>query len=80
MDRKYLCMSALAAALMVGSAGLASAQQTTPAPVVDEATAEADDGSDWGWLGLLGLAGLAGLAGARRRQEPVRTTTTGTVR
>jgi hypothetical protein len=56
MDRKYLCMSALAAALMVGSAGLASAQTTTT-PAADEATTEADDGSDWGWLGLLGLAG-----------------------
>ena len=79
MDHKYPCMFALAAALAVGSAGLAIAQTTT-APAVDEATTEADDDSDWGWLGLLGLAGLAGLAGLRRRNEPVRTTSAGTVR
>ncbi len=76
MDRKYLCMAVLAAALLIGSAGLTGAQTTT-APAVDGATTEADDDSDWGWLGLLGLAGLAGLY---RRREPVRTTTAGTVR
>ncbi|MGH6900399.1 MAG: WGxxGxxG family protein [Geminicoccaceae bacterium] len=78
MSRQYLCVSALAVALAIGSAGIAVAQQET-GPTVD-APAAADEGFDWGWLGLLGLIGLAGLAGSRRRREPVRTTTTGTVR
>jgi MYXO-CTERM domain-containing protein len=79
MVRNYLLMAALAVALAIGSAGIAVAQQET-APAVVDAPAEADEGFDWGWLGLLGLIGLAGLAGSRRRHEPVRTTTTGTVR
>jgi MYXO-CTERM domain-containing protein len=79
MIRKHLGIAALTVALAIGSAGIAVAQQqTTPPP--GDATAAADDGFDWGWLGLLGLIGLAGLAGSRRRHEPVRTTTTGTVR
>jgi hypothetical protein len=78
MIRKYLCMSALAVALAIGSAGFAVAQQET-APAAEAMAA--DEGFDWGWLGLLGLIGLAGLAGSRRRHEPARTTTTtGTVR
>ena len=76
MIRKYLCMSALAVALAIGSAGIAVAQQDTE-PAGD-ATAQAEDGFDWGWLGLLGLLGLAGLAG--RSHERVSRTTTGTVR
>ena len=79
MIRNYLGVSALAVALAIGSAGIAVAQQETP-PAAGEAAAAADEGFDWGWLGLLGLIGLAGLAGSRRRHEPVRTTTTGTVR
>ena len=78
MIRKYLCMSSLAVALAIGSAGVAVAQQDT-GPAVGDAATRADEGFDWGWLGLLGLIGLAGLAGSRRRHEPVRTTTTGTV-
>ena len=76
MGRKHVGMVALAAALTVGGAGLAIAQPAT-APEAGDTATEADDGFDWGWLGLLGLAGLAGLRG---RKEPVRTTTTGTVR
>ena len=79
MIRKYLGVGALAVALAIGSAGLAVAQQQT-APAVEDETVAVDDGFDWGWLGLLGLIGLAGLAGSRRRHEPVRTTTTGTIR
>ena len=79
MIRRYLGVGALAIALAIGSAGMAAAQQQT-APPAGEPAAEVDDGFDWGWLGLLGLIGLAGLAGSRRRTEPVRTTTTGTVR
>ena len=79
MIRKYLGIAALTVALAIGSAGIAVAQQQTAPPPAD-AAAEVDDGFDWGWLGLLGLIGLAGLAGSRRRHEPVRTTTTGTVR
>jgi hypothetical protein len=75
MSWKCLSTIALAVALAIGSAGIAVAQQDT-APA-GEASARAEDGFDWGWLGLLGLIGLAGLAG--RRQERVRTTTTGTV-
>jgi MYXO-CTERM domain-containing protein len=79
MSRKYLSVFALAVALAIGSGGVAIAQQDT-GQAVDDATAGADEGFDWGWIGLLGLIGLAGLAGSRRRHEPVRTTTTGTVR
>ena len=79
MIRRDLGISAPAMALAIGSAGIAVAQQQT-APPPGDATAAADDGFDWGWLGLLGLIGLAGLAGSRRRSEPVRTTTTGSIR
>jgi hypothetical protein len=79
MSRKHLSTVALAAALAIGSAELAVAQQQDTGPAGDAAAA-VEEGFDWGWLGLLGLIGLAGLAGSRRRQEPVRTTTTGTVR
>ena len=76
MIRRYLGISAPAMALAIGSAGIAVAQQQT-APPPGDATAAADDGFDWGWLGLLGLIGLAD---SRRRSEPVRTTTTGSIR
>ena len=79
MIRKHLGIAALAVALAIGSAGIAVAHHQT-APPPGDATAAADDGFDWGWLGLLGLIGLAGLAGSRRRSEPVRTTTTGSIR
>jgi MYXO-CTERM domain-containing protein len=78
MISKYLGIAALAIALVIGSGGMAGAQQQT-APADEDTTVAVDDGFDWGWLGLLGLIGLAGLTG-RRRHEPVRTTTTGTVR
>ena len=77
MSRKYLSVLALAIALAMGSTGLAVAQQETPPAT---GAAAPDEGFDWGWIGLLGLLGLAGLAGSRRRNEPARTTTTGTVR
>ena len=76
MSRRYLSTVALAVALAIGSAGIAVAQQDTE-PAGD-ATAQAEEGFDWGWLGLLGLLGLAGLAG--RRHERVGTTTAGRVR
>lgn len=61
---KQLRMAALAATLLVGSAGLGLAQTTDTDDAVAPA-AEADAGFDWGWLGLLGLIGLAGLRGRR---------------
>jgi MYXO-CTERM domain-containing protein len=79
MISKYLGIAALAMALVIGSDGMAIAQQQT-APADEDRTVAVDDGFDWGWLGLLGLIGLAGLAGSRRRHEPMRTTTTGSVR
>jgi MYXO-CTERM domain-containing protein len=79
MIRRYTGVAALAVALALGSAGIAIAQQQT-APEVEEETVAVDEGFDWGWLGLLGLIGLFGLTGSRRRHEPVRTTTTGSVR
>jgi MYXO-CTERM domain-containing protein len=78
MIRRYTGIATLAVALALGSAGIAIAQQT--APEVEEETVAVDEGFDWGWLGLLGLIGLFGLTGSRRRHEPVRTTTTGSVR
>jgi MYXO-CTERM domain-containing protein len=79
MISKYLGIAALAIALVIGSGGMAGAQQQT-VPADEDTTVAVDDGFDWGWLGLLGLIGLFGLTGSRRRHEPVRTTTTGTVR
>lgn len=78
MSRKYLSTVALAVALALGSANIAFAQQDPG--TAGDMTARAEEGFDWGWLGLLGLIGLAGLAGSRRKREPARTTTTGTVR
>lgn len=61
-----------AAAFLVSSAVLVSAQTPTPdqtppadAPIV---TRDVDRDDDWGWLGLLGLLGLGGLAGRRHRE------------
>jgi hypothetical protein len=48
---------------------------TTTSPRSDVASADADNGFDWGWLGLLGLSGLLGLI-PRKREENVRYTTT----
>ncbi len=60
----------LAASLVMGLGGAASAQTTTTgttaapatnANTVGTAPRNDDRGFDWGWLGLIGLAGLAGL-------------------
>jgi hypothetical protein len=48
---------------------------TTTTRGSDVASADADNGFDWGWLGLLGLSGLLGLI-PRKREENVRYTTT----
>jgi hypothetical protein len=77
MGRKYLCLPALAAVLVLSSADLALAQATTAAPGVAAADTRGNDSFDWGWLGLLGLAGLAGLY---RKNAPVHTTTSGSLR
>jgi hypothetical protein len=50
---------------------------TTTTPRSDVYNAETDRDFDWGWLGLLGLSGLLGLI-PRKREEPVRYTTTNT--
>ena len=80
MTNETFRAAALAASLLVGTAGAAYAQTTTaPGDTVAMET-EADDGFDWGWLGLLGLLGLAGLAGRRTATHHVDTVhrTTGT--
>jgi MYXO-CTERM domain-containing protein len=76
---KRICMIALTTGLLVGTAGLSSAQTTAPGTPAGGARTEArDDGRGyWGLLGLLGLAGLAGLR--RRRDDGIRGTTTGTM-
>jgi len=60
----------LAASLVMGLGGAASAQTTTTGTTTAPATSanmagaasrNDDRGFDWGWLGLIGLAGLAGL-------------------
>jgi len=65
MTTKLLPPAAVIAILILGSADWSFAQTTTQTPPA--ATAERDDGFDWGWLGLLGLLGLAGLGGRRDR-------------
>jgi MYXO-CTERM domain-containing protein len=70
--RKYLGITALAAALLaIGGASTADAQQDPNATTQGGTTQYPDqntddDGTDLGWLGLLGLAGLLGL---RRRDH-----------
>ena len=81
---KRVMLSALAAALIVGSASEAFPQAGTgTAPRTESARAadRRDDGFNWGWLGLVGLGGLAGLMGRdRRRTGPDYSTTSTTDR
>ena len=60
-----------------GTTGGTNNTTTTTSPSSDVASADADNGFDWGWLGLLGLSGLLGLI-PRKREENVRYTTTTT--
>ena len=78
MTPKHLCVAAITAMLLTGSASIAAAQTTTtevttPATTAAETNREGMD-FDLGWLGLLGLAGLFGLM--RRRDRHVHTDTT----
>jgi MYXO-CTERM domain-containing protein len=63
-------LTAITAALVLtlGSASVATAQDTGT-EVVDEAT---NDDGDTGLFGLVGLLGLAGLFGLKRRDDHVR--------
>lgn len=63
-------LTAIAAALVLtlGTASVATAQDTGT-EVVEEAT---NDDGDTGLLGLIGLLGLAGLFGLKRRDDHVR--------
>jgi MYXO-CTERM domain-containing protein len=65
--RKYLGVTALAAALLAtGGASTSFAQDANATQSGASTTTDDDGGTDLGWLGLLGLAGLLGL---RRRDH-----------
>lgn len=74
--RRVMQSTALAAALVIGSAAapvrLSAQTADNNTPVTTTETDADDDGMDLGWLGLLGLAGLLGL----RRRDHTHTTTT----
>ena len=63
--RRALAAISTAIVLSLGSASIATAQDTST-DVVEEAT---DDNGDTGLFGLLGLLGLAGLFGLKRRDD-----------
>jgi hypothetical protein len=76
---RKLCAYAVAASMLVATAGAAVAQSATTNsnPGLATSGANTDTGNrgdehrfDWGWLGLLGLAGLAGLM--RKERAPLR--------
>ena len=63
--RRALAAISAAIVLSLGSASIATAQDTST-DVVDEAT---NDNGDTGLIGLVGLLGLAGLFGLKRRDD-----------
>ena len=75
--RKFAAI-ALAASMLVGSAGATFAQAPGGGTTGGATTANRDDDRDfnWGWLGLLGLIGLAGLMRRERTHDVHGTTST----
>ena len=63
--RRALAAISAAIVLSLGSASIATAQDTST-DVVEEAT---NDNGDTGLIGLVGLLGLAGLFGLKRRDD-----------